>query len=478
MNRQGQSPEPLENESPESDSLDGELAIQEAILDTEPNERLHELIEQGDPEQVRSFVDSMDETEWVSIISRLELKSQVALIRQLEDDVSAEIIHRLPDEMSTEILQSLQPVEVVEVIDSLPRNEQAEIVSDFSDSTQQAVYAEMPSEAAEAIEELTHFEENVAGSLMIVEFLEFNMSSSVNDVIQHLRANSEAYSDFDVQYAFVTDDQHELKGVLRLRDLLLARGSQPVSELMIHNPIAVKTEDALEELHHFFEAHNFLGAPVVDPDGRIKGVVSREIVESKIAENLAIDLRKTQGIVEEELRTMPTLLRARRRLSWLSVNILLNVFAASVIAYYQDVLAEVIALAVFLPIISDMSGCSGNQAVAVSMRELSLGLVRPTELFRVWLKEISVGVMNGFALGGLLTLAAFIWQGSLTLGIVVGIAMCTNTIVAVSIGGTLPLLMKRMNFDPALASGPILTTITDMCGFMIALSLAAMLLTQ
>jgi magnesium transporter len=172
------------------------------------------------------------------------------------------------------------------------------------------------------------------------------------------------------------------------------------------------------------------------------------------------------------------MLRSRRRLAWLSVNILLNIIAASVITFYQDTLSAVIALAVFLPIISDMSGCSGNQAVAVSMRELSLGTVRPGEVLRVWLQEISVGLINGLVLGILIGLAAFIWKGNLYLGLVVGGALAVNTLVAVSIGGTVPLMLKKINIDPALASGPILTTITDMIGFFLALSFATIALSR
>ena len=169
---------------------------------------------------------------------------------------------------------------------------------------------------------------------------------------------------------------------------------------------------------------------------------------------------------------MSVFLRSRRRLSWLSVNIVLNLIAASVIALYQETLQAVIALAVFLPIISDMSGCSGNQAVAVSMRELTLGLIRPIDAVRVWLKEASVGLLNGAALGALIAAAAWAWQGNPYLGAVVGAAMAINTLVAVSLGGVVPLLLKRVRVDPALASGPILTTVTDMCGFALVLGIA------
>jgi magnesium transporter len=149
-----------------------------------------------------------------------------------------------------------------------------------------------------------------------------------------------------------------------------------------------------------------------------------------------------------------------------------------VIALFQETLSAVIALAVFLPIISDMSGCSGNQAVAVSLRELSMGLVRSEEVFRVWVKEIAVGILNGLALGVLIGLVAFLWQGNAYLGVVVGVALCLNTMIAVSIGGLVPLVLKRFNVDPAIASGPILTTVTDMCGFLLVLGIATLMLNQ
>jgi magnesium transporter len=233
----------------------------------------------------------------------------------------------------------------------------------------------------------------------------------------------------------------------------------------------------LDELHGVFDRYPFFGMPAVNAAGTLVGVVQRAAVEEALADRSDSDYRKSQGIVGgEELRTMPLLLRSRRRLAWLSVNIVLNIIAASVIALYQETLAAVIALAVFLPIISDMSGCSGNQAVAVSMRELMLGLVRPAEMLRVWLKEASVGAVNGLVLGLLIAGAAWLWKGNPVLGLVVGGAMAANTVIAVSIGGIVPLVLRRLNMDPALASGPILTTITDMCGFFLILSFAAALL--
>ena len=251
---------------------------------------------------------------------------------------------------------------------------------------------------------------------------------------------------------------------------------------MIKNPIAAMDHDTLDDLAEMFEDFGFVGVPVTDEQNALKGVVKRTDLMEALGDRQQSDFLKAQGIVGgEELRNMPTLTRSRRRLSWLSINIVLNFIAASIIGIYTGTLEQVIALAIFLPMISDMSGCSGNQAVAVSMRELTLGLIRPTEFFHVWMKEGVVGIINGVVLGLLIATVAWVapfglWNGSPYLGLVVGAAMCINTIVAVLLGGSIPLLLKRMKQDPALASGPILTTVTDMCGFFLVLSLASAML--
>jgi len=175
---------------------------------------------------------------------------------------------------------------------------------------------------------------------------------------------------------------------------------------------------------------------------------------------------------------MPMFVRSRRRLAWLAPNIILNLIAASVIARYEGTLQAVIALAVFLPIVSDMSGCSGNQAVAVSIRELTLGMIRTNEYLRIVWKEGVLGLMNGIVLGTLLGAVAFLWKDNIWLGLVVGGALALNTVLSVLLGGMVPLFLKRMKVDPALASGPILTTCTDMCGFFLVLSLASMALSK
>jgi magnesium transporter len=178
----------------------------------------------------------------------------------------------------------------------------------------------------------------------------------------------------------------------------------------------------------------------------------------------------------EEVRSLPFFERANKRLSWLSINVILNIIAVSIIAFHQNILEQVVTLAIFLPIISDLSGCSGNQAVAVSIRELSLGLIQKGEFLHVLRKEATVGLFNGLILGLIVGGITWYWKNDLLLGAVVTGALFVNTVVAVALGGTIPLLLKNIKIDPALASGPMLTTVTDMCGFFVALKLAEIII--
>ena len=456
-------------------------------MNTEPNEKTNEyspqtvndvseLIDQQSFEAAEERLETLELEDRNRVISRLAAPAQQELVSNVTAEHAADIIHELPEVIAVELLDEIEPATAAEILKSLPKDEQADLVGELSTESMDAILSEMPAVEASQLRSLVEYDTEEAGGLMVVEFLAFNDDQTVSGVIAHLRENVETISDFDVQYAYVVDRDHRLKGVLRLRDLLLSPGETNLGEVMIKNPHSVNVHMTLQNLFGLFQDHRYLGIPVIDDMERLVGIVTREDVDEAMADRYADDFRKAQGIVKEELRTMPLAVRSRRRLAWLSINILLNILAASIIAMFQETLTQVIALAVFLPIISDMSGCSGNQAVAVSMRELSLGLVNAKEVIRVWMKELSVGLINGVALGLLIATVASIWQGNAWLGLVVGSAMMVNTIVAVSIGGTLPLIMRLFKLDPALASGPILTTITDMCGFLLVLGLASVFL--
>lgn len=445
----------------------------------EPWIELSRRTSEADVASVNEFLDELSPGDLALAISRLEPAERVALFTALGPERSAELAHALPAPQAAAALSELPAATAANLVDELSSAEQADLLGELSAPEADAILEELPAETADRARELLAYDPSTAGGLMKSEFLRFPVDSTLGEVLEDLQQNGELYSDYAIQYGYVVTRDGELRGVLRLRDLLFAPKRARVEEAMIRDPLAVSPLATIDDLHDVLEQRRFVGLPVVGESGLLLGVVEAHDVELAREDAAEDTLRKVSGIVGgEEIRTMPLRVRSMRRLSWLSANIVLNVFAASVIAMYEDTLEAVIALAVFLPIISDMSGCSGNQAVLVSIRELSLGLVKPKELGRVLGKEVFVGMINGLVLGVFLGGLAFFWKGNAYLGLVVGGALFVNTVLSVSLGGCLPLILKRLGRDPALASAPILTTVTDLMGFLLVLSGASALLAR
>ncbi len=442
-------------------------------------DELLELARSDGAERLAQRLEELDESERVHALGRLDAEERSEVLGALPAEDAAELLGHLPDAHAAEAVEELEPSSAAEILDELESDERADLIGQLDRDSAEAILDEAAPETVESVRELLRHAEDSAGGLMITEFVAVPATWTASQLVDHLQEQIERYADYVIQYVYALGSRGELVGVLPLRDLVLARRDRRLESLMLDDPIAVPASAGLPELFELFDRFRFLGIPVVDDSGRMLGVLLREDVDEARVEQAQADELKSRGIVGgEELRTMPLFTRSGRRLSWLSINVVLNIVAASVIAASQETLSAAIALAVFLPIISDMSGCSGNQAVAVSLRELSLGLVRPAELIRVWWQEVSVGLVNGLVLGGLLGAVAWLWKGNVALGAVVAAALALNTLVAVSIGGVIPLALRRYGYDPALASGPILTTITDMCGFFLVLSLATAVLSR
>ncbi|MDA0746967.1 MAG: magnesium transporter [bacterium] len=443
----------------------------------EPWERLRELIGAKDSRGLGQVLDGLSAMETVYAFSRLSQEGQSQLLTLLKPENAAGLIEEVTDAQAVDLIEHLSPEQAASIVDELSSAQQADILGAMDASDAEAIMVEMAPDEAADVRELLQYPADTAGGVMITEYLAYSHEMQILDVLDDLRENRELYADYDVQYAYVVSGEEKLAGVLRLRDLLLAPRENPLLSLMIPGPVSVPVDMSLDDLHGVFDSHTFLGVPVVDLQNRLVGVVQRAAVDRAVGKQTEDTYLKTSGIVGgEELRSMGIFYRSYRRLSWLSINIILNVIAASVITFYQDTLSAVIVLAVFLPIISDMSGCSGNQAVAVSIRELTLGVILPRDVFRVFLKESVVGLMNGLVLGVLLGGVAWAWQGNVYLGLVVGSALMLNTLLAVCLGGLIPLVLRSMKMDPALASGPLLTTVTDMCGFFFVLGFASLIL--
>ncbi len=358
--------------------------------------RLAELADEGDPLALQKFLEALPDSEVPRAISLLNAGQKSRLISALTPHEAADLVSQLSDAQAVDLIESVEPEHAAAILAELPSADQADLIGDLDQAEATTILGHMEPEQAANARTLIAYDDDVAGGLMVTELLQYRQNLTVAQIISDMRQRAYEYRDYDIQYAYVCDADDKLTGVLRLRDLLLADNDADASSQMIPNPVSVSDQTPLDELVELFGAHHFLGVPVVNDAGQLVGVVQQSAVADAWAARQDSDYMKSQGIVGgEEIRSMPLVVRSRRRLAWLSINIVLNMIAASVIAAFQDTISAVIALAVFLPIISDMSGCSGSQAVAVTLRKLNLGLIRPCDVWRVWMKEILVGLING-----------------------------------------------------------------------------------
>ncbi|MGB6223151.1 magnesium transporter [Haloferula sp.] len=454
--------------------------IEDETLKVEVLETLRRAVVEKDGTVALAALKTIDWDDQRWAVSRLSADEVETLIRILGAEDAAKLLSHLAEAQAVEVLEELESSEAAAILDFMSLEESGDLLRELDEVDAEEIIAGIADEETRtSLEKHVAYPDGSAGSLMHGGAVTFPVSATVREVLTELGEHAVEYSDRDVQYLYVVEADAKLVGVLRLRDLVLSTRGRPISELMIPDPLSVKDSTGLPELVELFEQKKYFGLPVVDDNGQLLGVIPKDAVSRESAEEQADMFLQASGIVNgEEIRSMPLLERCGKRLAWLGPNIVLNLMAASVIAANEATLREVIALAVFLPIVSDMSGCSGNQAVAVSIRELTLGLLRQTDYWRIVLKEGAVGMINGFVLGCVLGSIAALWKGNIMLGVVVASALMLNTMLSVLLGGMVPLFLKRMKVDPALASGPILTTCTDMCGFFLVLTFASAALSQ
>ncbi|OGR83909.1 MAG: magnesium transporter [Elusimicrobia bacterium RIFCSPLOWO2_01_FULL_64_13] len=408
-----------------------------------------------------AVVSSLPPKEQKSLFALLPAREIADLIELMRTDDQVAAVSEMPNETAAKIIEEMAPDEAADVLAGIPEKRSREILSNMK-----------PEDAQEA-KLLLSYPEDSAGALMSPDAVALPEENTIEETIRAIRKSAMAQDPQRSNYVYVTSAERKLVGVLQLRDLVTHDPKIRIREIMRTGVVQVAATTERHEVARIFRQYNLAALPVTNTQGTFLGIITADDAAELIHEIATEEMLKLEGISLDESRDMPWWKISRRRVGWLSLNILLNVIAASVIAFYQDTLRAVIAIAVFLPIISDMSGCSGMQAVAVSIRDLALEKIFPKDFLKVLAKELAVGFVNGMVLGIEIGFVAYFWKGIPFLGLVVAAGLWINTILSVCIGGVVPLLLKRFRVDPAVASGPILTTVTDMMGFFIVLSLTS-----
>lgn len=443
-------------------------------VDIAPWTQIEQVIDAGEPARLEAFLKRLAPADTPYAINRLSEPHQTKLLSMVRPELAAQLMEHLEDAQAADLIEELPPPGAAAIVDEMDSDDQADILFELDRDDAEAILNHMnPAEAADA-RRLASFAPDTTGGLMISEYLAYRTDQSVGDVLDDLRDHVDAYSEFDVQYIYATDGKGLLKGLIRIRDIVLAPGHDLLATIMQVDPAHANVSDSVDVLANAFDRYSFNALPVTDAAGRLVGVVRRAAAEEALGERSDRTLLRFGGIVAgEELRSMGLASRAARRLLFLVPNVLLMVLSISVIAFFEDlVLQQVIALAIFLPLVAGIAGSAANQALAVSIRELSLGVTRPRDMGWVLSRETQVGLINGAVLAVVVFAVVMAMRRDTNLAFVVAASIPLTILLAVIVGGAGPLLLHRINIDPAMASGPIITTVVDFFGFLLVLSIA------
>jgi len=355
----------------------------------------------------------------------------------------------------------------------LETDDAAEFISALPEETAQEVLERMRVEDSTDVQGLLQYEPETAGRIMTPNVFSLSEDLAVSEAIHAIQTAEDLEMVF---YLYVVDDRRHLVGVVSLRQLLMVPPSTPLKKIMTTNVISVKTDTDQEEVARQVARYDLLAIPVTDAENKLVGVITVDDVIDVIKEEATEDIFHMAGVDVHDHVYTSVRLSVRRRLPWLGINLVTALIAASVVAIFEPTIARFSFLAVFLPVVAGMGGNCGTQTLTVIVRGLALGELTWANSRAALAKESMVGITNGLVLGVVAGFAAYLWKSNSILGLILAGAMIINMFVAGVTGSVIPLLLKKINVDPAIASGIILTTFTDVTGFLSFLGLASILL--
>jgi magnesium transporter len=437
-------------------------------------ERISALLE-GDAAELLRELETVPAADVASAAKHLEDDQVVDLLKKLPEEISADVLVELGDEIREDVLERLTPREIADAVEEMDSDDAADVVSELDEEKAVEVVELLEEDDRREITQLLTYPEDCAGGIMQLEVVSVREDRTIQRAIEKIRL---AWGDVreDFFYVFVVSSEGKLVGRLPVPRLILANPSDTVRSVMDEEILSVQAELDQEEVAQIFQKYDLPSLPVVDREGVLLGRITVDDIVDVIQDEAAEDYSRLAGTDEEEFREDSVWRKAAIRLPWLVTGLLGGVLSAVVLSRYEDDLAAVITLAFFVPVIMAMGGNVAIQSSAVMVRALATEEIRPRDAVRRLTREVGVSIITGLVCAALIFVAASFWWGDMRLGAVVGLAMLAVILISTSVGAFVPLAMDRVQIDPALATGPFVTTSNDILGILIYLSLATSIL--
>ena len=434
-------------------------------------ESVQEALEARSPDDLRARLVGMHPAEIALVLESLPPAERAGVWPAIDPEVRAEVFAEAEDAVRSARLAELDPASLASIAQGIDPDDAADLLQDLPEDVIEEVLTALDAQERSRLESVLRYEEDTAGGLMNLDVVTVRPDVTLETVARFLRRRGEIPE--KTNRLFVADREGRYIGSLRLADLLINEPGQAVEALVMTDLPAVPVDMGDAEVARLFEQLNLLTAPVVDAGGRLLGRITIDDVVDVIRDEGDRSLMNMAGLDEEEDLFSPVLAASRRRTPWLAANLATVLVAAWVIGQFEATIREMVALAVLMPVVASMGGIAGSQTLTIVIRGLALGQISAANFSALMSRELWVGLINSLVWAGVVGLVAVLWFGSSALALVAGAALAINLLCAALSGAGIPMLLKRLDIDPALAGGVILTTVTDVVGFFALLGLGA-----
>ena len=434
-------------------------------------ESVQEALGARSPEDLRARLGGMHPAEIALVLESLPPAERDGVWPAIDPEVRAEVFAEAEDAVRAARLAELDPASLASIAQDIDPDDAADLLQDLPGDVIEEVLTALDAQERSRLESVLRYEEDTAGGLMNLDVVTVRPDVSLETVARFLRWRGEIPE--KTNRLFVVDREGGYIGSLRLADLLINDPGQTVEALVMTDLPAVPVDMDDAEVARLFEQLNLLTAPVVDAGGRLLGRITVDDVVDVIRDEGDRSFMSMAGLDEEEDLFSPVLAASRRRTLWLAANFATVLVAAWVIGQFEATIREMVALAVLMPVVASMGGIAGSQTLTIVIRGLALGQISAANFGALMSRELWVGLINSLVWAGVVGLVAVLWFGSPALALVAGAALAINLLCAALSGAGIPMLLKRLDIDPALAGGVILTTVTDVVGFFALLGLGA-----
>mgnify|MGYP001819212541 FL=1 len=437
-------------------------------------EHLSEALDSGTQFQVRKLLGNLSAAEIGDLLESLPITKRLAVWEMTDPELDGEVLVDVNDEVRATLISDSSPEELVAAVDDLDVDDLADILDDLPDAVTTKVLSSMDQQDRERLQKVLSYPEDSAGGLMDPDFLSIRPDVSLDVVMRYLRMREELPEVFDLLW--VVDRNGRYLGSLRLSVLLTQDETCTVGELMDTSLKAIPVDMHESQVAMEFEHHDLVTAPVIDSEARLLGWISIDDVVDVIRDEAEHTMLARAGLDEEDDMFAPIVQSARRRWVWLGVNLITAFLAAFCLYFFEPTLDQIVATAVLFPIVMSMGGIAGTQTLTLMVRGMATGQVSSSNTPALLRKELAVGLLNGVVFSVVIAVIAMIWYNDVPLGMVMAAAILLNLLAGALAGALIPVFLRRMKIDPALAGGVVLTTVTDVIGIIAFVGLATFIL--